>query len=378
MALLLLDDAVLQKSFELKKNNPVVIKALEELKEQSEFHLKQGLYSVVMKNSTPPSRDMHDFMALSRYWWPNPDTDDGLPYVLRDGETNPETKGLDRLTFEYFYQAVIHLTMGYYFFHDSLYGERAALLLRFWYLEAATRMNPHLQFAGFIPGICEGRGNGIISSLKMTRLLDMIEILHRFGKIDANEYQGYRRWFREYRDWLKESEFGREESLAANNHGTWYDTQLIAYSLFIGDTEFVTDYLKNVSIPRLFSQISSDGSQAQELGRTKSLFYSEYNLNAWIDLSSLAEKAGIDLWQLEDAGDERPVIRKMIDWLLPFLTGERTWTYMQIDEYDINKFIPHLYRLARKYPDANYTSFACELKGIRPPSGITLLMHRCF
>src|SRR4051812_32496976 len=31
----------------------------------------------------------NDFYSNGDYWWPNPDTTNGLPYVKRDGETNP-------------------------------------------------------------------------------------------------------------------------------------------------------------------------------------------------------------------------------------------------------------------------------------------------
>ncbi len=52
--------------------------------------------TVIDKGMTPPSGDKHDYISMGRYWWPNPDTPDGLPYVRRDGESNPELKQFDR------------------------------------------------------------------------------------------------------------------------------------------------------------------------------------------------------------------------------------------------------------------------------------------
>jgi hypothetical protein len=46
--------------------------------------------SVMEKLNTPPSGDKHDYMSLAPYFWPNPDTKDGLPYIRKDGQTNPE------------------------------------------------------------------------------------------------------------------------------------------------------------------------------------------------------------------------------------------------------------------------------------------------
>ena len=38
-------------------------------------------FSVVNKKVLPPSEDKHDYMSIGPYWWPNPDTPDGLPYI---------------------------------------------------------------------------------------------------------------------------------------------------------------------------------------------------------------------------------------------------------------------------------------------------------
>ena len=45
--------------------------------------------SVIMKAGTPASGDKHDYTSLARYYHPDPTKPDGLPYVSRDGVTNP-------------------------------------------------------------------------------------------------------------------------------------------------------------------------------------------------------------------------------------------------------------------------------------------------
>ena len=52
--------------------------------------LSAGPFSVTDKAVVPPSGDKHDDMSQAPYWWPNPATPNGLPYVQRDGERNPE------------------------------------------------------------------------------------------------------------------------------------------------------------------------------------------------------------------------------------------------------------------------------------------------
>ena len=50
--------------------------------------------TVMDKTQVPASGDKHDYLSLAPYWWPNPQTSDGLPYIRIDGEVNPETRGV--------------------------------------------------------------------------------------------------------------------------------------------------------------------------------------------------------------------------------------------------------------------------------------------
>src|SRR5258708_35913864 len=61
-------------------NNHEFDAALTTLYKKAKSALKANRFSVVDKPMTPPSGDKHDFLSLARYWWPNPDTPDGLPY----------------------------------------------------------------------------------------------------------------------------------------------------------------------------------------------------------------------------------------------------------------------------------------------------------
>ncbi|MEN9444040.1 MAG: hypothetical protein RIS47_930, partial [Bacteroidota bacterium] len=45
--------------------------------------------TIIDKPEAAPSGDLHDYLSLSRYWWPDPNKKDGLPWIKKDGETNP-------------------------------------------------------------------------------------------------------------------------------------------------------------------------------------------------------------------------------------------------------------------------------------------------
>jgi hypothetical protein len=44
------------------------------------------------------------------------------------------------------------------------HAEKAAALVRAFFLDPATRMNPNLDYAQFIPGVNTGRGIGLIET----------------------------------------------------------------------------------------------------------------------------------------------------------------------------------------------------------------------
>src|SRR6266850_6052673 len=45
--------------------------------------MSSGPFSVVTKGATAPSGDKHDYLSQAPYYWPNPKTANGLPYVSR-------------------------------------------------------------------------------------------------------------------------------------------------------------------------------------------------------------------------------------------------------------------------------------------------------
>src|SRR5215813_9518223 len=47
-------------------------------------------FSVTNKTPAPPSGDKHDYMSQAPYFWPDPAKPNGLPYMRKDGERNPE------------------------------------------------------------------------------------------------------------------------------------------------------------------------------------------------------------------------------------------------------------------------------------------------
>lgn len=347
----------------LESNHPAVVPAFNKLIREADHALTRGTFSVVQKELTPPSGNKHDYISIAPYWWPNPNTANGLPYVRRDGEINPERdQTSDRKRLDNIVQAVKTLSLGYFFTGQEKYAAQATKLLGIWFLEPATKMNPNLRYAQAIPGRNNGRGAGIIETHNLPELIDAIGMLTESKSWGQSNQRALQDWFNAYLVWLLESPEGRAEAKAQNNHGSWYDVQIASYALFTGKNELAKKVLNEFPTKRITKQIEPDGRQPRELERTQAWNYSLFNLEALFDAASIADKLGIDLWNYET--QDKRGIRKALDWLLPFATGAKKWGYQQISAWQPEKLAPFLRRAAPQYREMSYENALSKLPGV--------------
>ena len=323
--------------------------------------LKSGrTYSVTKKTQLPPSGSKHDYMSLGPYWWPDPTKPNGLPYIRRDGERNPEIKNIpDDLEYNEMLGHSETLALAYFFTSDEKYAVHAAKLLRTWFLDPKTRMNPNLNFAQGIPGRSPGRGIGMIETRAMYRALDAAILMRSSSSWTVNDHADLKTWVREFLKWAIDSPLGKDESDERNNHGTYYDVQIVAYALFTDQIDLAKKQLE-VTRKRIASQIEPDGSQPHELARTLSWGYVNMNAFGFATLARLGESAGVDLWNYQTK-DGRG-IRKAIGWIVPFAAHEKEWTYKQIKPRAFDLTIPLLEIAAIKYRDPEFSKTASKLQ----------------
>jgi hypothetical protein len=282
--------------------------------------------TVMDKTSTPPSGDKHDYYTLGSYYWPDP-AKPGGPYINKDGQHNPacDTDAYDKVGWDQLVHRLDGLSAGWALTHDARYAEQAARLARAWFLDPATRMNPHLTYGQVRPGH-KGPANGVIETGNLGRLVDSLSLLADSPALSPADQAGLQAWMKAYLAWLQSSWAGQKEAAAANNRGVWYDVQVAALALYTSQPVQAQDALKR-SVERLQAQVAADGSLPAELKRTKSFSYSVYDLKAFFTAARLGERCGVDLW-----GDPR--LRQAVAYLAPYADASKDWPYPQIEPRD--------------------------------------------
>jgi len=326
---------------------------LDSLYVSAEEAMGRGPYSVIDKTTLPPSGDPHDYWHPAPYYWPNPLTPSGRPYVRRDGQRvpgtrlyEPESDKYDRTRLQRLFDDTLVLALAWQYFRDKRFAEHAALLVRTWFLDQATAMNPSLNFTQVRLGHDNDLGSnyGIIEMKDLYYFLDALRILKLSGLLSADEQSRLGNWFRQYLQWLQTSTQGRKERSSANNHGLYYDLQSASIAAYLGDILVLRNTLRDSRF-RILQHFDSQGRQPEEMKRTMTAHYCCFNLQGWIHLALLAESCGEDLWCF--TGQDGRGIKRSMYWLLSHLGKE--WPYEQIESFDYERFYPIYYACKSRY-----------------------------
>ncbi|MDR0232400.1 MAG: alginate lyase family protein [Dysgonamonadaceae bacterium] len=316
-------------------NASAAYKAL--LKEADKI-LDTDLIPVTEKKIVAASGDKHDYVSMGPYWWPDPATPNGLPYIKKDGQRNPELENLDKSKLDKMAKAVIKLGYAYYFSKDEKYAKQAAEFLDVWFLNKKTRMNPNMNYSQMVPGHDDGKGRaeGVLDTYIFVEMIDCITLLSKSKMMRTKDLEGLKSWFSEYLDWMLTSEIGQAEYNAENNHSIAFDVQATAYALFVGKQDIADKFIQEFPEVRLFKQIEPDGSQPLELERTIAFHYTLYNIEHMMDMCALAKSVDVDLFSATSP-DGRS-ITKAIEFIKQYVgKPQSAFPYPQIKEWDLNQ-----------------------------------------
>ena len=301
---------------------------------EADKRVGKPVITITENENLQASKDPHDYFSIGRYFWPDSNKPDGLPWMNRDGETNPDAvKASDEKKLGEMIHAVEYLALAYHLTGDEKYGAEAARFLRGFFLDAKTKMNPHLNYGQSVPGKETGRGWGLIDTRGFMVLPDVLKLLEKCPAWTAQDREGMKAWWTAYGNWMQTSKIGLQEKKAPNNHGAAYDVQLSAVLVMANKEEDAKKVLGDSLPARLDAHITPEGKQPRELVRTKSWSYSCFNLKNICKGAVMARALGIDLWSHEGEGG-RGSLKKAMLYLVPFLKNPEGWAEKQITKFD--------------------------------------------
>ncbi|MEX1381790.1 alginate lyase family protein [Lutibacter sp.] len=304
--------------------------------------------TVIDKTVLPPTRNKHDYLSLSRYWWPNPETADGLPWVRQDGNTNPETQtdAVDRKRLGFMGTGVWKLSLAYYFTNNEKYAQKAVSMIETWFLNPETLMNPHLEFAQSVPGNSNKRATGILDGRSIVMYVpDAINLLSKSNYWSENHQTKITAWFTDYLNWLTKSKLGIKGSKQKNNHVSWYRFQVAALALYLDDKPLVKEMVE-LAQNSLEEMLNNEGGQTHELARTKSFSYSCFNLQALTNIAEIGNRIGMHMWYYKS--ENKKSLTLAINYLTPVIEGEK-WRHNTLKAIDVSDLVPILSQSAANY-----------------------------
>lgn len=321
---------------------------LDRLLIEAELAMQRGPYSVTDKTELAPSKDPHDYYHPAPYWWPNPDTPNGLPYIFKDGErvpgTNlyePESNKFDRTRLQRLFDDTTVLALAWRATNNPDFASKASSLIKCWFINEDTMMNPNLNYAQHkaLSMYKWSISFGAIEMKDVYFFLDAVRLIEKSGALSYSEIDSFRSWMTDYLEWLTSAEQFAQERASKNNHGTCFDLQIAAIASYLGNEELLHKTFRT-SRERILMQFWKGGKQPHELKRTQTQHYCCFNMQSWINLAILAESCGDRLWLFE--GRNGQGLAETMGWLITQMTKSK-WPFEQIGGFDEDRLLPLFY-----------------------------------
>ena len=343
--------------------------ALARLKKTADEILEKPTLKVIDIKLPRPSGNPHDYVSIAPYRWPNPDTPDGLPWIPRDGYVNPATRtGIGPGGV---YSRIHTLALAAFYFGDNGYSEYANRQLYDWFINPETKMNPHARYAQALPGINEGRPSGLIDFSSSFRLFDGLGVLDSLGLLDKEINEGVKAWFVEFVNWILTDEYGLTIHNGIGNHCSWLEANLLVSAIYTERPQLVKKICSTAYWRIVKKFIEPDGSQPEELHRTKCMGYTYYGLWPLHIIGSIAERLGYTEYWSVDEERGNCVLRQAVDFIYPYVKNPESFPYQELHpDKQGNSMAQALLIVHKRFPSEGYAERAAEFFD---PSGEYLL-----
>jgi hypothetical protein len=287
--------------------------------------------------------------------------------------------------------AVPALAAAYSLTGESRYADHAAIHLRAWFVDPATRMVPAMTYAQTVSpaahpaesngddlstrAVTAGRYQGIIEALPLVETVIAVPFLTTLSDADRSEI---RSWFQNYYHWLTDPHDtgSRIAALARDSkshHGSSWMLQACACAWLAAPTGDVgraedsalTDLRHRFKTSTLRTQVSPDGYFPHEISSPTPYRDSLFNLDMLAAACELLSTRLESLWnyQLDDGSG----MRGAVAWHFRYMADRGAWPYRaDIDHFDeLPGRRSSLLLAARAYQRPEY---AALWKSLRPDS----------
>lgn len=344
------------------ENHPGLISARRLLVKRADDWLNQEpfsvTYSIEPKSDLSPGSDAHDYVSLATYAHPDPDSQNGLPFIEIGNVRNPDVDLFDRVPLANLSKAIDDLSLAYYYTGNEIYAEKAAEFIKTWFLNEETRMNPHLKYSQIWPGISDGASQGIVESRDFIPVIEGASLIYASDYWNEEDHKALKLWFHEFLEWITRN-YG-PGAYETSNIGTWLDSQKIIYALFTEQEHLLQfDNFIRPHQERQNIQITLDGSQPFEENRgNNKQHYTYFNLKGHIiqaELRRHVKKESDETLTPSVIGITR--LQNALDWLLPDQTG--IWRYNQ--DFNTCRYIELYLPASRSFNNPSYYSVVDRL-----------------
>jgi hypothetical protein len=271
---------------------------------ENEEKIEKGEISITLNKSfIKEITGANNYTSLATYYHPDPNSENGFPYIRKDGVVNRNvSKYSDSIHLHRMVLATKLLSIFYYVTKSEEYAQRAIKIIRSFFINEQTKMNPNLTHSQIIMvGEKDIKTRGlIIDADRLFMFPDTVEILKVSPEWKDSDEESIKKWFDEMASWFLTNPRGIRQGGYHHNIKTSYLKQLIAYLCLAGRVDEAKEYISNNIKELLIKQIDSNGLQVQELNRVKSRHYCDYNLALLCDLAKICFNLGYNIWNHED------------------------------------------------------------------------------
>ena len=186
--------------------------------------------------------------------------------------------------------------------------------------------------------------------------------MKELGLADENVLAGVVDWFSKFGDFLLTSELGIVADGKKGNHGSSYDAQILSAAILCDRASLAKRVCNTAYTTRVLGNVRPDGSQPDELKRTRAINYSLCNLEQLIAIAAMAKRLGYDKYWQVDEGRGECVILSAINFIAPYVMNPDSSPFGELQKGNLRaRAYPIFMAAAKHLPDSGYAERAREL-----------------